>query len=164
MKVFKSPDRDYALDPAKNKIFLAGSIEMGKASNWQKKLQKDLADFNVVLLNPRRDDWNSDWAQEESNAPFKDQVLWELEALDAANMIVFFFEPGTVSPVTLMEFGLHAGRSKHIKTNMVLCCPEGYFRKGNLDITSQYFKVPSVHNYEQLVEFLKTGFCRNWKT
>lgn len=164
MKVFKSPNTDYKSDSAKNKIFLAGSIEMGKAVDWQAKLAEDLSEFNVTLLNPRRDDWDSSWEQKESNLGFKTQVLWELEALEAANMIVFFFDPNTVSPITLMEFGLHAGRSKGIKTNMVVCCPEGYFRKGNLDITSQYYKVPSVQTYEQLVEFLKTGFCRNWKT
>ena len=163
MKVFKSPNRDYTSDKTPNKIFLAGSIEMGNAIDWQAQLEKDLSGFNVRLLNPRRDDWDSSWKQEETNKPFKEQVLWELDALEAANMIVFFFDPDTVSPITLLELGLHAGRSKGIKTNIVVCCPAGYFRKGNLDITTQYFKVPTVQSYGQLVEFLKTGFCRNWK-
>lgn len=36
-------------------VFLAGSIEMGKAEMWQERLAKEVADMDVVLYNPRRD-------------------------------------------------------------------------------------------------------------
>ena len=34
-------------------VFLAGSIEMGKAEDWQKKVCRELSEFeNIVILNP----------------------------------------------------------------------------------------------------------------
>lgn len=38
-------------------VFLAGSIEMGKAEMWQDRLATTVADMeDIVLFNPRRDD------------------------------------------------------------------------------------------------------------
>jgi len=40
-------------DQQKVKIFLAGSIEMGKAIDWQKTIMDSLSDLeDVVILNP----------------------------------------------------------------------------------------------------------------
>lgn len=40
-------------------VFLAGSIEMGKAEMWQDRLAATVADMeDVVLFNPRRDDFH----------------------------------------------------------------------------------------------------------
>lgn len=44
-------------------IFLAGSIEMGKAEDWQSELTNWLEsncpkDVNLTVYNPRRDDWD----------------------------------------------------------------------------------------------------------
>ncbi len=58
MEVFKSPAK-YIAYADYTKIFLAGSIEMGKAVDWQTELTNKLADLDkVTILNPRRDDWN----------------------------------------------------------------------------------------------------------
>ena len=51
---------DAIADDARPKVFLAGSIEMGRAGDWQQDVQDALADLDVVLLNPRRADWNPD--------------------------------------------------------------------------------------------------------
>ena len=40
-------------------IFLACSIEMGNAENWQERIIKSLNDESVIFFNPRRDDWDS---------------------------------------------------------------------------------------------------------
>ena len=40
-------------------VFLAGSIEMGAAWDWQKYVEKKLKKENITLFNPRRDDWDS---------------------------------------------------------------------------------------------------------
>ena len=46
-------------------IFLGGSIEMGTAELWQKKIISELSDLPIQFLNPRRDDWDSSWTQQE---------------------------------------------------------------------------------------------------
>lgn len=130
-------------------VFLAGSIEMGKAVNWQAKIEKELSMFdNVCLLNPRRDDWDSTWKQEITSPQFNQQVNWELDALEKSDLIVFYFSPETQSPITLLELGLFARSGK-----LVVCCPNGFWRKGNIDIVCEKYNVPQVNGIEELVNY-----------
>lgn len=56
MREVKAPSRS-ALDM---RVFLAGSIEMGQAEQWQERVVHALSDAgDLVILNPRRDDWGS---------------------------------------------------------------------------------------------------------
>ena len=113
------------------KIFLAGSIEMGHAQEWQKLIVAALADTVDIILNPRRSDWDSSWQQTIAHPQFRQQVEWELQGLEDADVAVFYFDPATKAPVTLMELGLHA--AKHPQ-KLIVCCPDGFWRKGNVDI------------------------------
>ena len=126
-------------------IFLAGSIEMGKAENWQEKIIKLLPKDPIVILNPRRDDWNSSWEQSIDNPLFSAQVNWELDAMEKAHIILMHFDPKTKSPITLLELGLFADSGK-----LIVHCPEGYWRKGNVDIVCQRYKIPQVQTLEEL--------------
>jgi len=54
MQVIKAPKK--FSNKLGKKVFLAGSIEMGKAENWQEKIERELKDTDLVILNPRRDD------------------------------------------------------------------------------------------------------------
>ena len=128
------------------KLFLAGSIEMGKAENWQKRIEDEVGNTQAIILNPRRDDWDSSWKQEISNPQFKNQVEWELQALEEANQIVMYFQPGTQSPITLLELGLFKDN------NLVVCCPEGFWRKGNVDIVCEKYGINQVDTLDELVD------------
>jgi hypothetical protein len=90
------------------KIFLAGSIELGVAENWQLKIEKELEELPVTIYNPRRDSWDSSWIQRESNDQFRKQVNWEMDKLEAADIIFLNFVGDTKSPISLLELGLHA--------------------------------------------------------
>lgn len=143
----------YSLSGIGNKfsVFLAGSIEMGLAENWQEKIESGLKDMeNICILNPRRDDWDASWKQNSENAQFNEQVNWELEGLEKASMIVFYFSPETKSPVSMLELGLFAGTGK-----VVVCCPEGFWRKGNVDIVCKKHNVQQVNSVEQLIQAVK---------
>jgi hypothetical protein len=128
-------------------IFLAGSIEMGKAKLWQNDLTEQLSDLGITVLNPRRPDWNLEWEQSISFRPFKEQVDWEMDHLEKADVIALYFQPGTMSPISLLELGLHARSGK-----IVLHCPEGYLRKGNVDILAERYGIQSVTTFEDLVK------------
>lgn len=125
-------------------VFLAGSIEMGKAENWQAKIEKALSDLPIVILNPRRDDWDSSWKQSITNPKFQEQVEWELLAMDTATIIPMYFDPNTKSPITLLELGLHAKDKK-----LIVCCPNGFWRKGNVDIVCKRYKVVMARDIEE---------------
>lgn len=130
------------------KIFLAGSIEMGKAEKWQDKLATDLQDKRVILFNPRRDDWDSSWVQDPTEGTqFHQQVSWELEHINRSDLVVFYFDPETQSPITLMELGYCIGMDKP----MVICCPDGYFRKGNVVITAGLVGAEVTNTYEEFL-------------
>ena len=131
------------------KIFLGGSIEMGKAIDWQRELIERLRNEMITFLNPRRSDWDSSWTQEITNPQFKEQVDWELNGLDIADIIVMVFDPNTMSPISLLELGLHASSKK-----MVVICPEGFWRKGNVDIVCEKYNIKQVLNIDELVEYI----------
>ncbi len=75
---------------------------MGKADNWQQIVTQSLKDETVTLLNPRRLNWDDSWMQSRDDKHFRQQVEWELSALEAADIIVFYspvrkpraFKPG----------------------------------------------------------------------
>ena len=144
----KAPD-EYASVTGKKSIFLAGSIEMGKAENWQERIVSSLRHIDVLVLNPRRAQWNVAWEQSADNPDFRQQVDWELDALDRADMVLMYFAPETRSPITLLEFGIHVAANPK---KMVVCCPDGFWRKGNVDIVCQRYGVQQVPALIDLVK------------
>ena len=136
-------------------IFLAGSIEMGTATNWQAEFEQAFQAEAVVLLNPRRDDWNAAWVQQIDNEPFREQVEWELQAQERADVIAMYFQPETKAPITLLELGLFARSSK-----LIVCCPTGFWRKGNVDIVCQRYGVPQLARLADLIAAVKVRVKR----
>lgn len=126
-------------DPVKNgvTVFLAGSIEMGAAEDWQTKIAKDLGDLPVTLFNPRRDSWDPTWEQSINNPEFRYQVTWEMNMLELADIIFLYILPETKSPISLLELGKHADSGK-----MIVCCPDGFWRKGNVEIVCARHGIP----------------------
>ncbi len=143
---------NYSQHTDKKKIFLAGSIEMGRAVEWQKRVVEDLEDVDVVLLNPRRRDWDSSWEHSINHLQFRQQVEWELQALDDSDIIVMYFDPETKSPITLMELGIHAATNPG---KVIVCCPDGFWRKGNIDIVCARYGVAQVEDLNDLIFALR---------
>jgi hypothetical protein len=121
-------------------IFLGGSIEMGSAVDWQSEVVSMIKhktlflDFmKLAIYNPRRDDWDSSWTQDPAyGTQFNEQVAWELDHLNKSNIIIFNFEAGTISPITLLELGLHLGT----EATKFVVCPTDYHRYGNVKLTA----------------------------
>ena len=145
MQIIKPPQKTpYTSQP---KVFLAGSIEMGVAENWQSRVEKMLANTNAIIFNPRRDDWDASWVQSIDNPQFREQVEWELDCLERADVVAMYFDPTTKSPISLLELGLFA-RTDSV---LVVCCPDGFWRKGNVDIVCNRYEVKQVKNIDELV-------------
>jgi len=126
-------------------VFLAGSIEMGEAKPWQDAITAKLSNLPITVLNPRRPDFNKEWSQEASFGPFREQVDWEMDQLERCDVIAMYFQPGTRSPITLLELGLQAASGK-----VIVCCPEGFWRKGNVDIVCSRYGITCVTTEEDL--------------
>jgi hypothetical protein len=131
-------------------VFFAGSIDMGEAEDWQAKLDEALADIDCVILNPRREDWDSTWKQEMENPEFSEQVNWELHGMEVADVVALCLTKGSKAPISLLELGLHAAEGK-----MVVCCPDGFWRKGNVDIVCDKYDVPVFEDFDEFAEAVK---------
>ena len=128
------------------KVFLGGSIEMGKAEDWQAALVKRFENDDIVFLNPRRDDWDSSWVQDPTpGTQFHEQVQWELRAQEFhSDLIVYNFCPGTMSPITLLELGAFKNK------NVLVHCPKDYARYGNVVMTCEFFGIKMVDDISHL--------------
>ena len=131
-------------------VFLAGSIEMGKAIQWQEHLTRELRDLEITVCNPRRGQWSTNQNPKESDNLFKHQVEWELAALEAVDVIIFFFDKNTLSPVTMLELGLWVQGGK-----VVVCCHKDFWKSGNIHHVCKKYNVPYVKDYADIIPLVR---------
>jgi len=125
---------------------------MGLAEEWQERVVRAMSSVSdLVILNPRRDDWDSNWEQRADDPQFYEQVSWELDMLDAADIVVMYLAAGTKSPVSLLELGLCA-RSGKLK----VCCPEGFWRRGNVEMVCRRYQIPLFATLDDLIADLES--------
>lgn len=135
--------RDYS-------VFLAGSIEMGNAVLWQKQMATELSTLPITVNNPRRGAWDPNVSKDAKDEAFAAQVKWELSALEHADVICFFLDELTLSPVSLLELGLWAHSGK-----VIVCCGDGFWRGGNVHLVCERYGVPFVKTFAELVPAIK---------
>ncbi|KAF5008539.1 hypothetical protein FDECE_5195 [Fusarium decemcellulare] len=129
-------------------VFLAGTTSRVDTSDWRETLSTSLSDVPVTIYNPYRADWDSSWREDINFAPYREQVEWELEKQDKADIVVVYFHPATQAPVSLLEFGIWA----RIPGKTIVVCPEGYWKRGNVQIVCKKFGVEMVDNVDGLTE------------
>ncbi len=134
-------------------IFLAGSIDMGQAEPWQDQVADFFALDAVILLNPRRDDWDASWEQSIEHPAFRQQVEWELDGLTQADYILMYFAPQSKAPITLLELGLMANSGK-----LHVACPPGFWRRGNVEIVCSRFGLMLYDGLPDLLTAFKSKF------
>ncbi len=131
---------------------------MGTAIDWQTQLKTALADKQVTIYNPRRDQWDATWVQSASEPMFNGQVNWEVDHIDEADIVFFFIDPATKSIVTFGEFYYILGQLKAGKhRDVIIVCPQGYWRRGNLEVMCNRFSLKLHETLEEGIEVLK-GF------
>ena len=127
-------------------IFLAGTTSQVDTTDWRKTLSASLADLPVTIYNPYRPDWDGSWREDISFAPYREQVEWELDRQDKADLIVVYFHPSTQAAVSLLEFGIWV----RIPGKTIVACPAGYWKRGNVEIVCKKFDVEMVDNLGEL--------------
>lgn len=148
MTEYKAPT-EYPKDDGKLSVFLAGTIDNGESDDWQHNISEQLKDCDVNILNPRRSDWNPDSGIDD----LKNQINWELDALEDATLIIMYLAPNSKSPISLMELGLNTGKP------MVVCCPDGFWRKTNVDVVCERYQIPVIDDeklfFQKIVQFIE---------
>jgi hypothetical protein len=138
--VHKPPVRPTITRPS---VIFYGAIQREPA--WQTHLAASLADLPIDILDPRRDDWDRTWVEDISFPKFKEQVEWEMDYAQVADVVVFYFAPEALTPITLLELGMYAGTGK-----AVVCCPQGFYKRGNVQIVCQRYGIDIVEDLEKL--------------
>jgi len=131
-------------------VYLVGNIEMGIAPKWQMDITKHFSSLPIIVLNPRQNHWNTNLKQDISNPEFHKQVQWKLKYQEKAIVIAIYLQPGTISLISLMELGLFIKTKK-----MVICCPDGFHRKGNVQVMCNKYNGKLVEMLNELVEKVK---------
>lgn len=134
-------------------VFLAGSIEMGVAEDWQHRFANHFKNLNITFLNPRRDEWDNTWIQSIDNKMFRDQVEWELNGLMFADFVVMYFDPKTKSPISLLELGMMARTDR-----IYVCCPDEFYRRANVEIVCNRFNIPMYNNWDMFIKSMEHIF------
>jgi hypothetical protein len=167
MQLVKAPSRIRKEHFTKNWLFLAGSIEMGAAAKWQDEVYEKIKHVpDVTAFNPRRDDWDSSWRQSIHHPEFRNQVEWEQVYLVRADVIFFYFAPGTHSPIALLEFGQAVELNSQWKLTrdhkVIVVCPDTFWRKGNIEVMCTDRNIPLYNTLDDGVQCLiKTLEARN---
>ncbi len=140
--IYKPPTRANIDRPS---VILYGSIESDPTKDWQTSLAASLSDLPVAIINPRCDAWDNTWVEDVSDPRFKEQVEWEMDHAKVADVIAFYFKPGTLTPITLLELGMYAGSGK-----AVVCCPSGFYKKGNVQMVCARYGIELLETLGQL--------------
>lgn len=148
MKEFKPPQQIES--NGIKSIFLAGTIDMGNSEDWQKVIMESFYNCNVNIFNPRRASWDSSWEQTFENPQFYQQVNWELNALERADIIILYLVAGSKSPISLLEMGLHAKDGK-----LIVYCPDEFYRSGNVQIVCDRYNIPLYKDLSKLINRVK---------
>lgn len=123
-------------------LFLAGGIS--NCPNWQKPFVDFLQHRDVIILNPRRDEYDPMMDQ--------DQVTWEHDNIRKVSGHAFWFPAESVCPISLWHLGGIVGRTnwKSDKRLFVGTDPK-YPRAKNLKI-QLLLTVPHVNVVSSLEE------------
>jgi hypothetical protein len=134
-QIIQPPSREVIKRP--HVIFLAGSLLPGP--DWRGPLTSLLSLMPITILDPRR----SEWSEDESF--IREQVGWELDMQERADIILIYFGPETDAPISLLELGLCARSGKGV----VVCHPE-YRKRGNVRITCSKYGVEMLERLDQV--------------
>jgi hypothetical protein len=131
MKVITAIDENYSVLNHHNiKVFLAGGIT--NCPDWQQDAIdtfKMIEAYDFTLYNPRR-----------KNFPIGDpmaaeqQIAWEYEHLEKADIILYWFSKGSLNPIVLYELGRWGNSSNKI---ISIGCDEGYERTQDVTIQTR---------------------------
>jgi len=146
MNIIKAPGTTRSTSPS---VFLAGTIEMGTARDWQQELSDALIPYPITIYNPRRNEWDASWNNhgDHISPQLRQQINWELRHLEDADLIAMWLEGNSKSPITLLELGIH---SRHPK--IVIGCPPEYYRAANVYVTADYYGLPLCRDWESFVQ------------
>lgn len=147
-QLVQAPERPQLV--GKKSIFLAGTTTSTSATqDWRTSLTHALGNYPIAIFNPCRPDWDWRWTENSSDSRWTEQVEWELDMLDAADLVVVLLSGATSAPISMLELGLVVGRKPG---GVIVCAEPEYSKRGNVMAVCERFGAPVVSNQEALAQ------------
>lgn len=127
-------------------LFLGGGIT--DCPDWQAEITNKLSDIPLVLLNPRRPTKPDDSYE---------QIKWEFDHLEKADLRLFWFCKETLCPIVLFELGKWIHLDKTPKGKLLIGIDKGYERLEDVVIQTNLVRddVKIVHSLEEIAGQIK---------
>ena len=179
-KVFEPP-AEYEYRPGTSMLFLASSAREGIEEHWQDVVIDSLAKEKVVIFNPCRE--RCTYKNKRSRlAMLTDQIRWESTYLDWSSSIILYFNPDTPTKFFSANIfkksddfsigravsnarskgGLTSGSATWLESRLmadseklIVCCPDNFERKDEIESVCQRFGVAVVSSLSDLVSCIK---------
>jgi hypothetical protein len=103
----------------------------GEGTSWRAHVIAALAGAPVTIWDPDGDD--------------PDAIAWELAAAEQADRVLVYLDPAARSPSALVTLALLARTGR-----AVVCCPEGFWRKGHVELVCRVYGVPTAADLDAL--------------
>lgn len=137
--------------PNEKSVFLAGTIDYDAVkegrSTWQERMIASLLHLPITIYNPNRPDWDDTWKEDILDPQFLEQTTWELDMMERATVITLCIHDAKAkAPISLLELGLGAASGK-----MLVVCPEGFWKRGNIQVVCQRFGISMLNNEQDLM-------------
>lgn len=124
-------------------VFLAGGIT--GCPDWQAEIIKMLDVDNLVVYNPRRSKFDNS-----NPVMVYEQIKWEYQHLQRAQVISFWFPKESICPIVLYELGFHLNSQKPL----IIGIDPGYCRTTDVIVQSSLAREDNsiiiVHSLQHL--------------
>jgi len=135
------------------KIFLGGSIDLGKSNNWQQSIINHIkntwVEDDITIYNPRRDK-NFDISLE------SEQAAWSISMLNISDYILLYLTGPGPSPIATLELGLFINNPK-----LYLSINDSYSRKEIIEYHYNCFGIRQIFNTpEECINNMKLNWYR----
>ena len=111
-------------------VFIAGGIS--NCPDWQTELVKLIDTDRFDVINPRRPGGLG-----KTGKAARKQIEWEHQALELAQIVLFWFPKESICPISLFEYGKFLERACKEGIRLIGGCDPEYARAFDLDIQTQ---------------------------
>ncbi|KAI0687696.1 hypothetical protein C8T65DRAFT_132759 [Cerioporus squamosus] len=145
-RVYNSPERVPSV--VGRALFLCGTLEP-VGEQWHTKMIQRLQHLPITIFCPYWDSLreNQQSPSQEYAAFCAETQKWELQYLERADVIAFYFAPRSSASISFLELGITMRSQKAI-----VCCPAEFYRSGTVRILCQRYGVEMVETFEELVQ------------
>lgn len=145
IQIIKAPSEELPRETNKS-VFLAGTTTPFDGVDWRERLCSSLRTAPITIYNPCN--WDIAWEQGAESESFRNQVKWEMNKQELCDIIVIFFHPASQAPISLLELGM----ATRFPEKAIVACPDGYWKRGNVQVVCDRFGIEMVDSAEELGE------------